>query len=102
MRTRNLTEEQRHRLVTRGGALAALSQHPSWPDFVEELKAKEERLKRVIVVKVMSKLPVDQREIDFMRGFIAGMQYIATVPENAEARLESYLKEHGVDAGRSE
>jgi hypothetical protein len=97
-RRRPPTEEQRRKLTTTGGALAALSQHPSWPDLVAEIEAKKERIERSQLRKTMSILPVDQREIDFSRGFIAGMQYMAMIPQNAESRLEAYLKEFGIEA----
>lgn len=92
-----MSAEQERRLVTRGGALAAISQHPSWPELVEEIEAKRERLERVTVKKALSKLAADQRELDFTRGFIAGMQYLVSIPSSAEGRLEAYLKEHGVE-----
>jgi len=94
---RRLSDDDQRRLISRGGALAALSQHPSWPDLVEEIQAKRQRLERVQLTKALSKAPVDQRELDFVRGFIAGMEYLVEVPSNAEARLESFLKEHGVE-----
>lgn len=94
---RRLTDEQRRKLTTRGGALAVLAQHPSWPDLVQEIQAKRERLERSVVAKTLSTAPVDQRHLDFVRGFIAGMEYLLLIPSNAESRLEAYLKEYGVE-----
>ena len=92
-----LTDEQRRKLTIRGGALAVLSKHPSWPDLKDEIQAKKDRLERSVLAKTLSPHPIDQRHIDFVRGFIAGMEYLLLIPENAEARLEAYLKEYGVE-----
>jgi hypothetical protein len=92
------TEEQQHRLLTTGGALAALSKHPSWPDLVETIEEKKRKLERVQIAKVLtSGMPANQRDIDFVRGFIAGMEYLLSIPSTAEGRLEAYLKKHGVN-----
>lgn len=91
MRKRLNDEQQRH-LMARGSSLAAISQHPSWPDFLEEIEAKATRLEKRTLSLCMGVAPVNQRDIDYTRGFINGMQYIALLSENAEARLEDYLK----------
>jgi hypothetical protein len=90
------TEEQRQRLMLVGGALAALSQHPSWPTLEDAVNEKEEKLRaRLLATAFGSPLPINQREVDYMRGYIHGMRWFLAVPENAEARLENYLQEYG-------
>ena len=92
-------------LARRQASLTALTKHPSWPDLVEEVDRKETRLqKRVLATALSPSKPVSQRDLDFVRGFIAGMRWFATVPEVAEHRLESYLREQGVnlEGSRSE
>jgi hypothetical protein len=95
---RHLSPEDQRALITRGGSLATLSQHPSWPDLEDEVRRKEERLQKHILAKCMSPVaPINQREVDYIRGFINGMNWLVMVPTNAESRLETYLKEHGVN-----
>lgn len=97
---RKLTEEQARHLVTTSGALAALQSHPSWENLKGEIGVKEEKCRRVIMAMAMNpNKPVDQRQIDYLRGFIGGMHYIVAVPESAESTLENYLKEQGISEG---
>jgi hypothetical protein len=96
-------EEQQRRLITRGGALAALAQHPSWPDMQEEVKLKEEKLRSLVLTMALSpNKPIDQRQADFVRGFIAGINWFVAVPDGAASRLETYLREHGIAAEEGE
>jgi hypothetical protein len=96
-RRRVLSPEAQRELVTRGGSLAALSQHPSWPDLEDEINKKIERLRKRALATSLSQAPVNQRELDYVRGFIDGMTYLVAVPNLAESRLEHYLKERGAE-----
>jgi hypothetical protein len=93
---RQRTEQERRALVLRGGALAALSQHPSWPELEDEVKRKEERLRKHILSRFLSTEAVDQRQVDYLRGFINGMNWLVAVPTSAEDTLERYLKQQGI------
>lgn len=96
---RRHTPEQRERIVSRGGALAALSQHPSWPDFEEEFRQKIEQLRRRAMVAALNPNGADQRELDVIRGSILTLRWLLVVPANAEARLEQYLRDqHALEA----
>jgi hypothetical protein len=96
------TPEQLERIVTRGAALAAISQHPSWPDFEAEFAQKIEQLRARAMAIALDPNGANQRELDTIRGSLMTLRWIMAVPSNAEARLESYLKEQtqtqGVDA----
>ena len=87
------TEEQRQRIVARGAALAALTNHPSWPDFEEEFRQKIEQLRRRATVAALDPAGANQRELDTIRGSILTLRWMLAVPTNAEARLETYLQE---------
>jgi hypothetical protein len=89
-----MQQERDH--VLRDGALASLAQHPSWPEFVEEIKEKEAFLRQQALAKFLSVAPVSQREVDYLRGFINGMKWVTTVPKTSENTLERYLKRQGV------
>jgi hypothetical protein len=92
-RARRHTPEQRERIVTRGGALASLSQHPSWPDFEAEFTQKIEQLRRRATSAALNPQGADQRELDVIRGSILTLRWLLAVPANAEARLEQYLRD---------
>jgi len=93
MRARRHTQEQRERIVERGGALAALTQHPSWGNFEDEFRLKVEQLRARATTVALSPQGADQRELDVIRGSILTLRWIMAVPSNAEARLEQYLRE---------
>jgi hypothetical protein len=94
MRRRRLTEAQQHDLVQRQAALTSLTKHPAWPDLEAEVAAKRERVERVVLAKTIgTRDEVDLRDIYYLRGFLGGMAYMLAVCENAEATLESFLKE---------
>lgn len=100
-RRKQLNESQRRELLTRSSSLNALSQHPSWPDIEAEVLRKRERLEREMLVRALGSragrhaAPVDQREIDYLRGFIGGMEWLVAVPTSAQTTLENYLKQQG-------
>lgn len=97
------TQRRRHdpktqrQLIARGGALAALAQHPSWGELEAEVGRKEERLRKVLLAQVLGNAPVSQRNIDYVRGFIGGMNWLIAQPSSAENTLEAYLREQGVE-----
>jgi len=93
MRQRRHTEAQRERIVDRGGALAALTQHPSWTDFEQEFRLKIEQLRARATTLALNPMGADQRELDVIRGSILTLRWIMAVPSSAEARLEQYLRE---------
>jgi hypothetical protein len=93
------TEEQKQRLLRQAGALAALTKHPSWPEIEVAVDVKEEKFRARLLAMAFSPLPVNQREIDYMNGYIHGMRWFLEVPENAESRLETYLQEYAQAEG---
>jgi len=95
-RRRVLTDaEQRDQLV-RDGNLQAISKHPAWPDLEQTVALKRATLERTLLAHVLRQEPVNQRQVDYLRGFIEGMQWLLTVPTTSESRLERYMKERGV------
>lgn len=85
-------------LAKRQAALTALTQHPSWPDLLDEVRKNEERIEqRVLAITLGSLGPVDSLEIARLRGFIRGMRWFTAVPSNAEAELDKYLRRRGVN-----
>jgi hypothetical protein len=97
MRGRKPSQEQARQLLLTSSALAAISKHPSWPDLVDEINAKQERIRAHVLTTTMSPAPVTQRVVDYWRGFNDGMQYLLKIPTGAEHRLEDYLKRNSVE-----
>ncbi|HET6315975.1 MAG TPA: hypothetical protein VFG86_05935 [Chloroflexota bacterium] len=92
-----MNEAARRTLMTRGGALAALSQHPSWAQLEDEVGRKQQKIERHFIARAMRmNEPIDQREADYLRGFIHGMRWLVAVPTHAESSLERFLKQQGV------
>lgn len=80
-------------LAQRAQRLAALTQHPSYREWCDEMDRRVERDQRRLVADVTSGKPVDQRLIDYTRGFWAGMRYALNVPDKAEDTLERALRQ---------
>jgi hypothetical protein len=92
-----MSEEDRQLLIRWQANLTALTKHPSWPELEAEVARKEARLEKMVLAKVLGGNGIyDQREIDYMRGFVNGMKWFAAVPSNAEHSLERFLEGQGV------
>ena len=76
--------------------MVALGNHGSWPVLREEVIRERSRIERKIVNHALNPSGLDQRQIDFLRGVIKGMEWIATLPDDSERSLERYLAEQGV------
>jgi len=79
--------EERRALMLRRSELTALAQHPSWPVLDTVLREKADRIKNRIAVKAIGS-GIGTEEQAYERGFLMGMSYALSVPENAEKRLE--------------
>lgn len=89
-RARRLTE-----LEQRARRLGELKEHPSWLLLREIFEAKRQRSFAVLMKQLMNggaqAPPLDQRTLDFERGFWAGANWILENPEQAEKTLQSAL-----------
>lgn len=83
--------------MVRDGNLQALASHPSWPDLEATVNAKQLVIERTVLAHVMNPAQaVNQRQVDFLRGFVDGMQWLVAQPHTSERRLARYMKERGV------
>jgi hypothetical protein len=93
------TDEQKH---ARQAALAALQTHPSWPEFLDNARDEQETLERRILMMALSGgetgIPFNQRQVDYMRGFVNGMRWLTREPGKAERSLEKYLQQLNEEA----
>lgn len=88
-------EAERQRAATHA-EMVALGNHGSWPALQAEVYREKARIERMIVNQALNPEGLDQRRIDFLRGVIRGMEWIAALPDGSERSLERYLTEHGV------
>lgn len=81
----------------RARELAKLAQHPAWDvlrkDFEERKRLYLQRLARKLTVGGRDAEPLNQREIDYERGFLRGAAAVLEAPENAVKVLEKLERE---------
>jgi len=65
-----------------------LRDHPGFQRLRDKILEYQDGAMSVIARRLMSGEVVDQREIDFMRGFAEGALVIVEMPEEAEKSLE--------------
>lgn len=88
--------------VDRAARLAALKQHPSWPELAEEVRSTKERYMSSLSRKMLADgRPFD--DFEYKRGFLAGMEHLIRYPEGAtkilEREAQRVAKEREDDAG---
>lgn len=94
---REVSEETQRVLHQRQAELTALSKHPAWPTMQAEIERKRGRIEKVILAKALgSPQAVDPVELSYLKGFVHGMNWFASVPDVAEASLERFLRSQGV------
>lgn len=83
-------------LGDRARELSKLQEHPSWPILKTELERVRDlyvgRLARTFATGGISALPLNQREIDYQRGFFRGAKWILDNPDMAESTLMKALE----------
>lgn len=76
--------------------LGELKKHPGWSLLREIFNKKQKTYFESLARKIMSGSidapTLDQRELDYQRGFWAGARWILDNPEQAERSLETALK----------
>jgi hypothetical protein len=92
-----LTQEQQRVVNARADRVSSLLATPGWQELVAEADRKIERLKRVAAVLALDPKGADQRKLDTIRGTIAALNWFVGVPRHAQATLERYLKEQGIE-----
>ena len=79
--------------------LAKLVEHPSWPALRSEFEKRKEahvtKIARDLAAGGIDAKPIDQRHIDYTRGFLRGAQAVLDTPGNALAALEEALRKEG-------
>ena len=73
--------------------IQSLLKHPAWKLLEQEILLAEERYSKVITARIVGGIPMDQRELDFMRGRFDGAKMILRQPGRAISLLEKLEKE---------
>lgn len=91
------SEQTRAELNRRADLLSSLLRNPGWAFMEEEIDRKIERLKRTATNVALHPTGADQSKLDTIRGTIAALHWIKGVPRNAEATLQRFLEEQGIE-----
>ena len=72
-----------------------LTEHPSWPTLRAVFAKERERMERATARKVLAGTetadPIDQRVIDYRRGWMRGVQAVLDAPDLAILNFEKAL-----------
>jgi hypothetical protein len=83
-------------LGTRAQAVAKLNGTEGWQALVEEWTERRRKYGQTMTQKLLSggisAAPIDQREIDYQRGFFAAVAAILGTPERMATELEKALE----------
>jgi len=94
--TTSLRSSQVRDLGDKARELAKLAEHPSWATLRKEFEARKQtyllKLARQIAAGGKDAAPLDQRELDYQRGFLRGAQAVLDTPDNAIEALEKALQ----------
>lgn len=81
--------------------IARLTRHDGWAAVRERWQTRKEHLQQVVLAQVLAGGPaakaVDQRFIDYTRGFIDGAEWVLDNPVKATEQLERLLSKQGED-----
>ena len=87
-------EVERQRQAT-NAELSALAKHPSWSELESEVVRKKSVIERHLTRRILTGVePVNQREVDFLRGVMEGLSWLVNRPHQASVSLERYLAEN--------
>ena len=92
-----VSERTQAELNRRADLLSSLLRNPGWQFMEEEIDRKIERLRRTAMNIALQPVAVDQSKLDTIRGTIAALQWMKGVPKSAEATLQRFLREQGIE-----
>lgn len=79
--------------------IAMLSDNPAYPIMLDRLNQEFDRRTRILTTQIIhAEGPVDQRLVDFERGFIAGAQWFVREIAKKDAQLIAENQEEEVEA----
>jgi hypothetical protein len=92
-----LSEEKQRVLNARADRMSSILNTPGWIELEAEAGRKIEKLRRVAAALALNPDGADQRKLDTIRGTIAALNWFVGVPKTAQATLERFLREQGIE-----
>jgi|SRR5262252_8490487 len=92
-----LSLEDQREVQRRADRMSSLLPTQGWIELEAEVGRKIERLKKEAATLALNPDGADQRRLDVIRGTIAALRWFVGVPRNAQATLERYLREQGIE-----
>lgn len=92
-----LTREEQNERNRQAAAISGLLRNPAWLEMEAALHRKIAAQERTLLAVAMDPEGADQRKIDRILGTIGGLNYILGLPKGAEARLERWLEQQGIE-----
>ena len=92
-----ISEEQQRILNARADRLSSLLSTTGWKELEAETDRKIVKLRRVASALALDPDGADQRKLDTIRGTIAALNWFVGVPRHAQATLEKFLQEQGIE-----
>jgi hypothetical protein len=91
-----LTEAETRDLRVRQGNLSALAEHPAWAALQTEVGRKLTSIEKLVARQVIYGESLSPERQAYLKGFAAGLRWMAVAPTQAEGALERFLAAHGV------
>lgn len=92
-----LSTEAQAELNRRADRMSSILNTPGWIELEAEASRKIEKLKKIASALALDPNGADQRKLDTIRGHIAALNWFVGVPRNAQATLEKFLREQGIE-----
>ena len=83
----SLLEEVELELETEPHLVVALERNRGWLALLHHIKKRRDGKERVLLHAIMSPAPVDQRKVDYERGYFDALDWMTGLPERMKARL---------------
>jgi hypothetical protein len=77
--------------------MSSILNTPGWIELEAEAQRKIARLKKIASTLALDPKGADQRKLDTIRGNIAALNWFVGVPRHAQATLERFLAEQGIE-----
>lgn len=94
-----LTNRKTVKLADQAREMAKLTEHPAWPALRQAFAEARAQAERKLVSEMMrggeGAAPLDQRKVDYRRGFLRGCQAVLDHPELAIQAYESAMEKEG-------
>jgi hypothetical protein len=93
----SVPESVQAELNRRADRLSSLLETTGWRELEGETARKIEKLKKTAAALALHPDGADQRKLDTIRGTIAALNWFVGVPRHAQATLERFLQEQGIE-----